>query len=53
MDLTPSVIHKEMLIAAIKEQSKPGEMARLNEESPIDFGSIQSIRLEFLGKTLK
>lgn len=50
MELAPTVIHQEMLITAIKEQSKPGEMMRLNEENPIDFNSIESIRLEFLGE---
>lgn len=52
MDLTPSVIHQGLLEEVIREQST-GELMRLNENNPIDYNSVQSIRLEFLGKSKK
>lgn len=48
MDLAPSVIHQGLLEEVIREQST-GELMRLNEKHPIDYNSVQSIRLEFLG----
>lgn len=39
-----------MLETAIKEQSKRGEVIRLNEGNRFDFNSVLKIRLEFQSK---